>query len=72
MRGAEFLRAVKALGKRRGVEVYQDRTHGKGSHSRLFYGDKFTTLVKPTQEIGLGLLHDMLNQLGLNKKDLFD
>ena len=47
-----------------------DAGHGKGSHGRLYYGSRFTTLKDRLKEIGPGLLKAMLDQLGLTKKDL--
>jgi len=47
-----------------------DRSHGKGSHGRLYYGDRFTTLKDRKKEIGPGLLKAMLDQLGLTRADL--
>jgi mRNA interferase HicA len=70
MTGAEFLREITRLGRRRGVAVRFDRRHGKGSHGTLRYGDRKTTLKDLRQEIGAGLLGAMLAQLGLNRRDL--
>ena len=70
MRGDEFERKVKALGRKRGVPVSFDAGHGKVSHGRLYYGHRFTTLKDRRKEIGPGLLAAMLDQLGLTKKDL--
>jgi mRNA interferase HicA len=67
MTGHEFERRLRALGRRRGVLVSFDSGHGKGSHGRLYYGPRFTTLK---EEFGPGLLKAMLNQLGLAKEDL--
>jgi hypothetical protein len=36
----------------------------------LLLGDRLTTVKDPTKEIGPGLLHAMLGQLGLTKDDL--
>jgi mRNA interferase HicA len=47
-----------------------DRGHGKGSHGRLYYGERFTTLKDRKKEIGPGLLSAMLAQLGLTRADL--
>jgi len=68
--GSEFERKIKNLGRRRGVEVAFDPGPGKGSHGRLYYGDRFTTLKDRKKEIGEGLLNAMLRQLGLAKRDL--
>jgi mRNA interferase HicA len=70
MTGNEFERKVRALGRKRGVAVSFDRGHGKGSHGRLYFGPRFTTLKDRKKEIGPGLLNAMLTQLGLTKTDL--
>jgi mRNA interferase HicA len=70
MTGGEFERRISTLGRRHGVLVSFDRSHGKGSHGRLYYGTRFTTLRDRKKEIGPGLLQAMLDQLGLTKADL--
>jgi len=70
MTGNEFERRIRKLGRKRGVDVSFDRGHGKGSHGRLYYGTRFTTLKDRRQEIGPGLLKAMLDQLGLTRDDL--
>ncbi|BBK42345.1 hypothetical protein STVA_23650 [Allostella vacuolata] len=66
MNGAEFLRRLRKLAKDDGVVAAYDPNHGKGSHGRLFYGDRFTALKDPKKEIGSGLLNKMLRDLGIN------
>jgi hypothetical protein len=70
MRGDEFERKMRKLGRQRGVAVSFDPGHGKGSHGRLYFGNRFTTLKVRREEIGPGLLKAMLAQLGLTKWDL--
>ena len=70
MTGNEFGRKIRKLGRQRGVSVSFDHSHGKGSHGRLYYGDRFTTLKDRRKEIGPGLLKAMLDQLGLTKEEL--
>lgn len=70
MTGHEFERTLRRLGRNRGVAVSFDRGPGKGSHGRLYYGDRFTTLKDRKKEIGPGLLSAMLQQLGLTRRDL--
>jgi hypothetical protein len=41
-----------------------------GSHGRLYYGERFTTLKDRKKEIGPGLLKAMLDQLGLRREDI--
>jgi len=68
--GHEFERLIRKAGRRNGVAVSFDHGHGKGSHGRLYYGSRFTTLKDRRKEIGPGLLKAMLDQLGLTKRDL--
>ena len=70
MTGEEVVRRVQRLGRERGVEVRLDSRAGKGSHGRLYYGERFTTIKNRRQEIGVGLLAAMLQQLGLTRDDL--
>ena len=72
MTGSEFERKIRALGRKRAVAVSFDRGDGKGSHGRLYYGERFATLKDRKKEIGPGLLNAMLAQLGLTKADLED
>jgi mRNA interferase HicA len=72
MNGNEFERKIKQLGRKRGIAVAFDHGHGKGSHGRLYYGNRFTTLKDRKKEIGPGLLNAMRVQLGLTKADLED
>ncbi|OOG27859.1 hypothetical protein B1C78_02485 [Thioalkalivibrio denitrificans] len=58
MNGFEFEKRVKRLGRRSGTDV-RFEPHGKGSHGRLYYGDRFTTLKDRRKEIGRGLLKAM-------------
>lgn len=70
MNGNEFVRRVRRLGGERGVAVRFDIRPGKGSHGRLHYGDRFTTVKDRRKQIGAGLLSAMLRQLGLKNEDL--
>ena len=70
MNGAEFLRRVRRLGRRHGVPVRFDARQGKGSHGRLYYGDRFTTIKDRRQEISEGLFRAMLRQLGIDRNEV--
>lgn len=70
MTGTEFVRRVRRLGRSQGVAVHFDPRRGKGSHGRLYYGDRFTTVKDRKKEISASLLATMLSQLGLSNKDL--
>jgi len=70
MNGHEFEAKIRKLGRTHGVIVSFDSGRGKGSHGRLYYGDRFTTMKDRRKEIGPGLFNAMLHQLGLTKRDL--
>ncbi|HOC41429.1 MAG TPA: type II toxin-antitoxin system HicA family toxin [Thermoanaerobaculales bacterium] len=68
--GAEFIKKVKKLGRRRGVSVEFIVERGKGSHGTLYFGGRFTVVKHRAAELTPGLLHAMLKQLGLALDDL--
>lgn len=70
MTGAEFLRRIRKVAKGHGMMVRFDTRPGKGSHGRLYYGTRFTTLKDRKKEIGPGLLQKMLADLGLRRDDI--
>lgn len=70
MTGAEFLRRIRKIAKEHGVEVRFEARPGKGSHGRLYYGKRFTTVKDRKKEIGPGLLQKMLADLGLRRDDI--
>ncbi len=69
MNGYEFERRVRKLAHEKRVEVLFTN-HGKGSHGRLYYGGRFTTLKDRRKEIGHGLLKAMCLQLGIRTDEL--
>lgn len=69
MNGKEFEKRVRSLGRRTGIVVRYE-VHGKGSHGRLYFGDRFTTLKDRKKEIGKGLLRAMCLQLGIRPDEL--
>ena len=70
MTGEELVRRVRRLGRQRGVAVRFEPRTGKGSHGRLYYGERFTTVKDRRKEIGTGLLAAMIRQLGLSRDDI--
>ena len=70
MNGAEFIRHVRKLGRERGGSVRFDSRQGKGSHGRLYYGERFTTVKDRKKELSEGLRTSMLKQLGLTVEDI--
>ena len=70
MRGNEFIRKIKKLGRKNGLYVKFVSRRGKGSHGTLFYGEKFTIVRNPKDELKTGTIHAMIEQLGLTLDDL--
>jgi len=50
------------------LELVKER--GKGSHSTLYLDGRFTILKDRRKEIGPGLLHKILADLGLHMSDI--
>jgi mRNA interferase HicA len=69
MDGAEFIKRIRKLGRRKGLSVVFDTRPGKGSHGRLWLGDHFTTIKDRRKEISKGLLAEMLKQLGIDPRE---
>jgi len=65
MKGSEFIRKVKKLGRKNNVVVKLVMRRGKGSHGTLFYGERFTIVRNSKDELKTWTLHAMLDQLGL-------
>jgi mRNA interferase HicA len=70
MTGNEFIRKVRALGKRRGMTVVLNASRGKGSHQTLYFGSAFTVVRNPKDELKTGTLHGMCTQIGIKVLDL--
>ncbi len=70
MKGSEFLKKLKALGKKQGIVVKIEQRRGKGSHSTLFYGERFTIIRNLKDELKTGTFNAMLKQLGIKEIDL--
>ncbi len=70
MKGSEFIRKIRKLGKKRGQRVEFVAERGKGSHGTLYYGHRFTVVRDLKDELKKGALHGMLTQLGLQLEDL--
>lgn len=70
MKGSEFLRKIKNLGKIKGIKVELVQRRGKGSHSTLIYGQRFTIIRNLKDELKTGTYKAMLKQLGIEENDL--
>ena len=72
MTGAEFIRRIRKIARARDIEIRFVTRPGKGSHGRLYYGTRFTTVKDRKKEIGPGLFQKMLTDLGLSSSDMED
>ena len=70
VKGAEFLRKVKALAKIKRTSYQWNPVRGSGSHGTVYFGDRFSVVKDLNKELGPGLLADMCKQLGIRKEDL--
>ncbi len=52
------------------MPVRFDPRPGKGSHGRIYYGGRATTMTDRTTPIRKGLLRAMLRELGLTLDDI--
>ena len=67
MNGNELIARLRKLALAQGIKVELVTRGGKGSHARLYFGDRFTTLKDRRKEIGPGLLRKMLRDLDIDK-----
>lgn len=70
MKGSEFVRKITKLAHKTNVLVKMEYRRGKGSHSTLFFGEKFTIIRNLKDELKTGTYKAMLKQLGINEKQL--
>lgn len=70
VKGSEFLRKLRAIAKRRELDLRFAPARGKGSHGTVYLGATSTTLKDLKKEIGPGLLHAMCKDLGVDPKEL--
>jgi mRNA interferase HicA len=70
MKGSEFLKKIRDLGRRKDTSVRLESKRGKASHATLYYGSKRTVIQELKKELPKGTLHAMLDQLGISLKEL--
>jgi len=70
MKGSEFLRAVKAYARKKGINCRWAPQRGSGSHGTLYLGSGLTVVKDLKKELGPGLLAAMCKQIGIRKEDL--
>ena len=67
MNGREFLRRAKHYARTNDQEFRFDPSHGKGSHGRLYIGERFTTVQRG--ELSRAMLAAMIRQLDIKKEE---
>ena len=67
MNRREFIQRARRYARRNGLEFYFNPAKGKGSHGKVYLGDRVTTL--PHGEIGIGLLASMMRDLNINRRE---
>lgn len=70
MKGSEFLRKIKKYAKEKNMKVELIQRRGKGSHSTLIVGSRFTIIRNLKDELKTGTYLTMLKQLGINEDEL--
>ena len=70
MKGSEFIKKVKKLAKEKGIKSRVDKKRGKGSHVTLYFGQRFTIVRNPKDELKTGTFKAMLAQLGIKENEL--
>ncbi len=69
MKGKEFIKRVKKIGRDRNIAVRVDQKRGKGSHVTLYFGEQFTVVRNPQDELKTGTLRAMLRQLNITREE---
>jgi mRNA interferase HicA len=67
MKGSEFVRKVKKLARKQGIECKHVKERGDGSHSLLYFGNKRTVVRNLKDALKKGTLQAMLKQLGIDE-----
>ena len=70
MKAPEFLRKLKKLARKRGIELTV--TAAKGSHHKVYFGGVQTIVPMHNSELKTGTLNAILKDLGLRERDLYE
>jgi mRNA interferase HicA len=68
--GAEFIRKLRRLARKRRVAFDMNIRRGRGSHRIVYFGTRRTTVKDLKDELGKGLLRQMCSDLGIDPADL--
>ena len=67
MTSREFIRRARDYARKTGLSFRFDPTRGKGSHGRVYVGERFTTVQRG--ELKPGVLAAMLRQLNIDRRE---
>ena len=67
MNRREFIHRKRRYARRHGLYFAFNPVEGKGSHGKIYVGDRVTTV--PHGDIGVGLLASMLRGLNINRRE---
>ncbi len=70
MTGREFLDRLKRIAIRDN-KAFSFDSRGKGSHGRISFGGRMTTIPDPRRELKKGTLSGMCCDLGIKPQDLY-
>lgn len=65
-----MLEKIKSLAKERNEYFSYIPSRGKGSHGRICYGERFTTIPNIRKELSKGTLNAVLKQLNIRLEEL--
>lgn len=68
MKDTQLFRQLRALARKRNVDIRIEKRRGKGSHVTVYYGNR--KAVVPSGELKTGTLHAILKQLNLTHDDI--
>lgn len=68
--GAEFIRRLRRLARKRRLAFDMNSRRGRGSHGIVYLGARRTTVKDLKEEIGKGLIRQMCSDLGIDPADL--
>jgi len=65
----EFISRARKYARNHNLEFLYDPRHGKGSHGRVFVGNRLTTVKSANKQLGKGLVRRMLRDLDIHPKE---
>ncbi|MCB2009756.1 MAG: type II toxin-antitoxin system HicA family toxin [Geminicoccaceae bacterium] len=70
MKTQEFIRRLRKLARRKGVEFLFDKAAGAGSHGRVWFDGRVSTLIVDKRELKSGTMRSICERLGVDPDEL--